>query len=223
MRTLIAAALCAALMAAQQASASKIDEMCEAGNSSSCLAAGCGYEHGDKVVQDLPKAFDMYTRGCALNSAESCFRLGLMLYHEGRCQRAASAWESACKLNYSVACTNLGFLHDLGKGVKADPKAAASYYRKACELGEGKGCGDLGNLFHDGSIGKDLKEAARFYGRACTLNDYNGCILLGGMYGKGEGVRKSQILADEYAHKGSHTSKTPAGDRERAAAGGIEK
>lgn len=80
---------------------------------------------------------------------------------------------------------------------KQDFSKAKGYFEKACDLKEGKGCFNLGELYFE----KDLIKATYFYSKACDLNNGNGCGGLGFLYGSGKGVEKDLTKATQYASK----------------------
>jgi TPR repeat protein len=43
-------------------------------------------------------------------------------------------------LDKSKGCSNLGLMHDKGKGVKQDDFKAVEFFQKACGLNDGGGC-----------------------------------------------------------------------------------
>ncbi len=90
-------------------------------------------------------------------------------------------------------------LYDLGmlSYDKQDFSKARKYFEKACDLKEGKGCFNLGELYFE----KDLIKATYFYSKACDLNNGNGCGGLGFLYGSGKGVEKDLTKADQYISK----------------------
>ena len=53
---------------------------------------------------------------------------------------------------------------------------AADYYRKACDLGDGGGCNNLGVSFEDGKgVKQSYSEAKKFLGKACDMKNDLGC------------------------------------------------
>ncbi|GHR25053.1 tetratricopeptide repeat protein [Helicobacter pylori] len=66
---------------------------------------------------------------------------------------------------------------------KQDFSKAKEYFEKACELNNGWGCNNLGDLYQNGEgVEKDLIKVAYFYTKACDLKDGLGCFNLGTLY-----------------------------------------
>ncbi len=82
---------------------------------------------------------------------------------------------------------NLGlYYNELGM----DHKKAIKYYKKACDLGYGKGCYSLGEIYYYGpeaskGIKYYIKEGIKYYKKACNLGDKKGCYWLGNLYYSG--------------------------------------
>lgn len=86
-------------------------------------------------------------RDCENGAAASCLALG-RLHERGEAgvaqdlPRAAALFERACGVEQAEACFQLGMLHMEGKGVQRDELAAFGFFRKACKLGDDRGCLD---------------------------------------------------------------------------------
>ena len=60
--------------------------------------------------------------------------------------------------------------------MKQSYSKAADYYRKACDLGYGVGCYNLGISYYNGEgVKQSYSEAKKFYGKACDMKDDLGC------------------------------------------------
>lgn len=55
--------------------------------------------------------------------------------------RSAVECLSACEADQGLACRVLASMYELGIGVPRDLAKAESFYRRACELGDARGCG----------------------------------------------------------------------------------
>ena len=74
--------------------------------------------------------------------------------------KAAMLYEKACDQNFSMACSNLGYAYEKGKGVEKDLEKAIKFYEKACK--DNEGCTELGLLYANGTgVEKDLKKGKR--------------------------------------------------------------
>jgi TPR repeat protein len=96
---------------------------------------------------------------------------------------------------------NLGVMHERGDGIRPDVVRAKELYSKACQLQEGGGCRQLGQLYARGFGGQppNAKLALLFAERACALSDAIGCGNAGMNYQLGHGTdRDSQRAARMY-------------------------
>ena len=55
-------------------------------------------------------------------------------------QKAFKLYDTSSLQNNNVAYYSLGYMHYFGYGVAKNLAKAKGYYKKACELGDGKGC-----------------------------------------------------------------------------------
>ena len=92
---------------------------------------------------------DDLRKGCAAGSEIDCKKLNRVI-NELQCNCDAGGEENA------LDCANLGYAYDSNKSFRQ----AASYYDRACKLGEQKGCVYLGLLYNDGQgVAQDRKRA----------------------------------------------------------------
>ncbi|MFP6206081.1 tetratricopeptide repeat protein [Helicobacter pylori] len=80
---------------------------------------------------------------------------------------------------------------------KQDFSKARKYFEKACELKDGGGCFNLGELY----LEKDSKKAVALFEKSCDLNISRGCGALGVLYYNGQGVEKNLTKAAQYISK----------------------
>jgi hypothetical protein len=117
--------------------------------------------------------------GCGLGDAEACTEQAQRGLHErGGRQRAAAVFDRLCGQGHGAACDRLGDLHaglDLPGG--QDHRAAADYYRRACDAGHARGCGMVAHGLTDGrgGIAKDEARAQALFRRACALREQVFC------------------------------------------------
>lgn len=70
--------------------------------------------------------------------------------------------------------------------------------KKACDKGDGDGCGKLGFLYSSGQgVEQDDFKAVEFFGKACDAGDAGGCYNLGYSYESGTGVGQDDSKAKE--------------------------
>ena len=88
------------------------------------------------------------------------------------------------------AAYELGQLFETGRGVAADPAAAARLYRRAADQGHAAAQFRLGRLFETGQGGvRDPETAARWYALAAKLGrNADAQFALGNLYFQGRGV-----------------------------------
>lgn len=96
----------------------------------------------------------------------------------------------------------LGVAYDLGQGVRANLKEAATWYRKAAEQGRANAQNSLGSMYQNGQgVPQDFAEAYRWYQKAADQGygeAYNNiAYLLDG----GLGVKQDKGKAIELYHK----------------------
>ncbi len=121
-----------------------------------------------------------------------------------RSEQSAVARSASPACSTPATCTNQGLDHQYGrKGGSANPGAAVPYYLKACQLGEGAGCTNLGFLYESGTgVARDLARAATLYKRGCDARNALGCNNLGVLYDAGRGVAKDEALAAQLFRNG---------------------
>ncbi len=82
---------------------------------------------------------------------------------------------------------------------------AKKYFKKACDLNNGRGCSELGMLYWSEKGVKRDKDnyikAFQFFSKACDLQYAEGCTRLGISYDQGEGVEWDFIKAIQYYKK----------------------
>lgn len=82
-------------------------------------------------------------------------------------------------------CNLLGYMHELGRGVKQDVFMAVELYRKACNKRDGDGCVSLGDAYRVGrGVRQSDSDALDFYGKACDLKAELGCTYYARVKGK---------------------------------------
>jgi uncharacterized protein len=132
---------------------------------------------------------------------EASFQVGVRAYDAGDYAAAYAAWLPLAKAGDLAAQRNIGHLYETGKGIAADPKEAASWYRKAAEAGLGRAQANLANLYLKGQgVPHDDREAAQWFHRAAVnghvVSQYN----LGVLYETGRGVERDTARALGWLH-----------------------
>ena len=89
-----------------------------------------------------------------------------------------------------------GCKNDTDRGREAyqqkDFPKAVGLYAKACDVGDAKGCYELGKMYYKGEgVQQDKSKSIKLYTKSCDNNDMNGCNYLAGMYANGESVQRN--------------------------------
>ena len=183
----------------------RLEQRCNAGNLSDCLALGSALASGQGVPVDWPRALGLYEKACP-GRPEACYYLGLVYLLGAEVlpdpARAARHLETACDGGVVDACVELASAYDQGRPGGAflprDPGRARSLFEKArrfgeeaCEKGDLRGCGSLAWLYTTGSgVARDLARAARLVQKGCDGGDLTLCRRLGNIYASGAGVAR---------------------------------
>ncbi|WP_406038547.1 tetratricopeptide repeat protein [Succinimonas sp.] len=117
-------------------SKSSANNKCNFGNT--CFELGNFYYNNN----DYQNARDFYEKSCHFDYGDGCFSLGY-LYHLGYgvTQDDVTAnkyYRKACSYNSADACNNLG--NQYANGDQKNYQEALDFYKKACVLGNEKGC-----------------------------------------------------------------------------------
>lgn len=125
------------------------EQKCEAGDSQACGAAG--------VLYRLPTKYGG-------NASDRDYKK--VLYY----------FKKSCDGNDYAACSDLGYMHDNGIGVKKDYKKAVELFDKACNGGIADGCNNLGHMYaHGKGVKMDMTRAMGYARRACDADSWTAC------------------------------------------------
>jgi hypothetical protein len=190
---------------------------CSRGDGWSCVALAKMYEKGQGVATDASRANRLYSRAaklyepaCNQGTLDACRGLA-DLYESGKgvpkdSSRATALYQrwaeheiQVCDSGDLQVCSDLGNDYSFGYlGAPPDAAKGATFYAKACELGDGNECYWLGMGYSVGDYGPpDYAKAATFYAKGCDLNDVLSCEDLGDSYKMGEGVQQNANRAEE--------------------------
>lgn len=215
LRSLLAFAVCAGLLACTQSSeeARAPEPTCEEGNAAACNELGIQLLRGPQVSGDWRRAAELFELACDGGAPEGCVRLGWMLLHsapEGGGLRVDSAaatdlFERACDHGEALGCVRLGELYleedslvsDVEPtGPLQDLALAASLFEEACDEGEMSGCVRLGLLHRNRVIFEaDPVLGLELITEACDTDSPLGCAHLGRAMETGEGVPQDLVRA----------------------------
>lgn len=164
------------------------------------------------AATDRDAARGRLERGCALDDAPSCTRLGA-----ARRRRAASvpddgeraeilataveAFEAACRLDDPEGCGSLAIHLHRGEGTVADPERARALLTGACDREVADACRNLG-LSLQADPAEPRQSAVEAMQRACRLGDGPGCAQLGHYRYAGTGVPRDLSGALEAYQRG---------------------
>ncbi|MET0276967.1 MAG: caspase family protein, partial [Pseudorhodoplanes sp.] len=147
---------------------------------------------------DHSKARIVFGAAYGLGATEALTELGRMDFfgHGGpqSFDKARATFEKAAKEGDASAIKNLGFMYQVGRGVKVDYARALKYYAMAPE--HPVVVNNLGVLYSQGlGVPKDEAKAIRLFEQAMLGGDDSAPGNLGSMYELGEGVPKDLAKA----------------------------
>ncbi|MCG8503569.1 MAG: sel1 repeat family protein [Sphingomonadales bacterium] len=121
---------------------------------------------------------------------------GVAAYATGRYDQAIEIWGALARDGDADAAYRLGLLHELGRGVDANPAAAADWYRRSADAGHGAAAHALANLLAEGKgVEKDALAALDWYRRAAEAGHARAQFHLGRLYLEGILVEKDAATA----------------------------
>ncbi len=174
---------------------------------------GVGQDGAD-VKQDIPKAFEYYTKASNGNDPQALFRLGnafetgIVKDPKGKRddkdniliqpnpKSALDLYRLAAQNNLAEAFYNVGVYYETGTVVDKDPTKAFAFHMKAATAGIAQAMNRLAGLYANGTgTTQDLVAAAGWYQRAADTGFAPAQIALGMLYEQGAGVRQSRTVA----------------------------
>lgn len=163
---------------------------CDLDHAGGCTSLGFAYDTGAGVPKDPVRANEFYRRGCAAGSLAGCHDLAMSLRDgDGVAKdvaKAAELFKRACDGDYANACSGLAELHRDG-ALPGGEQEATALFQKACDLGDGVGCRNVGIRFRYGrGATPDPIRAAAAYKRGCELGEMMACNGLGDVHEKGD-------------------------------------
>lgn len=124
---------------------------------------------------------------------------GLAAFSAGRYAEALDEWQRAAQAGDGQAALYVGLLHDLGRGVAQDSKAARTWYERAAALGNAAAMFNIGTLYDSGNgVPRDHVVAADWYRKAAAQGIGRAAYALGLMYEAGDGVPNDRARAVRY-------------------------
>ncbi len=111
---------------------------------------------------------------------------------------------SFCDDGKSAGCLNLGIFYSEGRDeVEQDLAKSLKYFKKTCDMDNGKGCTRVGEIYRLGNgVPKNQKLSFKFYKKGCKLKSGTSCLNMGFIYGDGdEAIQKDPVLSALYYEK----------------------
>jgi tetratricopeptide (TPR) repeat protein len=104
--------------------------------------SGPSFKEGVEALEkgDYKKAEEVFSYYCKKEDGAGCFNLGVLYYRLGNKPFSLGYYQKSCDFNLPQGCIVAGYFFLTGDGVSEDLHKAKSYFQKACELGEEKGC-----------------------------------------------------------------------------------
>jgi TPR repeat protein len=164
------------------------DAACDGGDAKACMALGAQVEK-----KDLQKAVDYYVKACDLKLDKGC-------------TATRALRQKGCDQNDGPLCNDLGSAWSEGKygTTGVDHVKAKAFYEKACKLGNGIGCFNLGNVYRVGEGMKPDPEAAKtWFAKSCDMDTAKGCTELAIMLYEAHDAGKALELMEKACKLGS--------------------
>lgn len=155
---------------------------------------------------DYEKAKGYYEKALSLGAPQAAFRLAFLLYEgKGGAPRKSEAeklWRKSLGRGYGPSGTALGFVL-LFSDSPADRKEGFRLTKKAAELADPTGMGNLANCYLYGKgTKKDRRQAKLWYEKAAQLGMASSAMQLGVLFHEEGNDRKALPLFREAASKG---------------------
>lgn len=100
------------------------------------------------------------------------YKSGQVLYFFGDYKKAIEKWQPLLKENFAAAQASMGWLYQMGLGIKKDPAQAFQLYSLAANQGNAVAQNNLGVMYEQGiSVEVDLVQARTWY-RKSAMNGY---------------------------------------------------
>lgn len=180
---------------------------CELGDRTACYNAATIHADGYLGEQDFLTAKPFYEKACEMQESDSCSDLADEFDHIEDYANARVYYRAACKLDHAYGCQQLAWNleHDT---TPIDLKQATMLNQKACDLGSGWACNNLGYDYmgYDDEVNphalKDYAKGIKLMTLACdSYGIGSACTSLSYAYEKGHGVEEALDESLRYAVK----------------------
>lgn len=181
-----------------------LDEDCVEAN----YGMGCLYLNGHGVKQDRKKARGYFEK--AVRSEDYGFQNDALialasmatedaLEGNGDFTKALEYLEQAMDNDYRDAIYQMGWMYEMGYGVKQNTKRALRYYQQAADMGCAYACNALGMAYYNGAgVEKDPEQAAEWFTLGAEYGYGLSMSNLGYMYMNGIGVEEDWDTAMDW-------------------------
>ena len=137
----------------------------------------------------------------------------VLLLLQGNTAEAIAKLEFAANQGHAGSMVQLGFVHELGKGVPVNFTEAAKWYRKAANQNDATAQNQLGGLFETGSgVPKYPQNAFDLYSKSAKQKNYFAQFNVARLYLSGIGTLKNPKKGYEEARKSAQQGYAPAQD-----------
>ena len=180
----------------------RFSEACDRGYAPSCSRYG-------KYLLNMrggntEKALRLLQRGCDSGDTAGCMAIA-EVYHYGEKvkqdkDKAKELYKQGCDKEIGSACFALGILSESTSAW--GKKDYTSLFRKSCDLGEGRGCGELASRLLK-KKGKS-KEVNRLFDLGCEGKDPQSCTYLSEFYKEKNDQKKFMQFLEEACHHGGN-------------------
>lgn len=146
-------------------------------------------------------------------SVEELSEQAIILMLQGNSVEAITKFKLAADQGHAGSMVQLGFVHELGKGVPVNFTEAAKWYRKASDQNDATAQNQLGGLFESGSgVPKYPQNAFDLYSKSAKQNNYFAQFNVARLYFSGIGTLKNFKRGYEEVRKSAQQGYAPAQD-----------
>lgn len=168
--------------------------LCLNDEASACLSAAQLMAVNPELSPEPYAEIALYEMACDFGDEAGCDGIRAMFQDT----------EAACAENSAHACLANAMLrlHNLTE-VSYTPTTAAAHFSKACDLGRGRACTELGYLYALGTgVEEDQTQTTRLFERACTQTNAADCGRIAEAYLQGQPVAMDVQRAVAYFEQG---------------------
>ena len=113
---------------------------CEGGDYVGCNSLGLLYVQGRGMKVNHKKADIFWEKACKGGIVRGCYNLGVSYRNNKKFSEAIKIFTKVCNDNDAKGCIELANMYYYGLGSQKNLLEAKKFYKKACELGNKRGC-----------------------------------------------------------------------------------